>query len=98
MFRVEQLLEKNKIHTTTLIFATLLAFTLSAVMLFRTLVSGKPRVLPVCLFIPKYGSESSKLLPLDKLFIGGASYREGTGIYSQQSKIAKREKNTKKKS
>lgn len=73
-------------HTTTLIFATLLAFTLSAVMLFNTLLlSGKPRALPVCLLIPKYGSASSKLLPLEKLFIGGTSYRLGTDIYYQQS-------------
>lgn len=50
-------------HTTTLIFATLLAFSLSIEKLLRRLFSGRPRDLPVTLLVEIKDSESSKLLP-----------------------------------
>jgi hypothetical protein len=46
--QVNETTQKKK-HTTTLIFATELVFSLSATKLFRRLLSGKPGALPVCL-------------------------------------------------
>lgn len=82
---------EHKKHTTTLIFATELAFSLSAAKLFRRLLSGKPWVLPVWLFFEIYGSESSKLRPRTGLYKKLPSYRLETGIYwqdKQQYKIS----------
>jgi hypothetical protein len=42
---------KKEKHTTTLIFATELVFSLSTAKLFRRMLSGKPGALPVCLLL-----------------------------------------------